>query len=193
MKSIVLTVFVFFLSLISCKDSNQSSFIYWEDMTKTEQERVLCSSKICKNAVKYYQGTFRVSDDKLTEKFLTRISSAGNSNQEKAFYFHIFNQICLKSDASLSEILGEYCMKFILRMPKITLSYFQRNVKIEKVYSLFLGSEFFFIEEGSSDLRYSYEDFKQILESKVKKNQKYKKSLLMFYKDLESAMKEMNE
>ena len=82
-------------------------------------------------------------------------------------------------------------MKFILRMPKITLSYFQRNAKIEKVYSSLLGYELFFKEEGTSDLRYNYEDFKQILESKVKKNQKYKKTLLMFYKDLESVMKEM--
>jgi hypothetical protein len=96
-------------------------------MTKTEQDGILHSPTICKNAVRYYLKSFRTTDDKLTEELLNKITSNGDSNQEMVFYFYVFNQICLDSDSSLSDILGEYCMKFVLINPEFTLLYFKKK------------------------------------------------------------------
>ena len=76
------SVFISFLRVDSCRGANQSSFIYWEDMTKTEQDNILHSPTICKNAVRYYLKSFRATDDKLTEELLNKITSNDNSNQE---------------------------------------------------------------------------------------------------------------
>ena len=107
MKGIVLTLFISLLSLVGCKGSNQSGFTYWEDISKTEQESILQSPTICKNAVQYYQGSFKVSDNKLTDDFLNKITSGKNTRQETLFYFYIFNQICLNAYGGVGDILGD--------------------------------------------------------------------------------------
>jgi len=192
MKGIVLTLFISLLSLVGCKGSNQSGFTYWEDISKTEQESILQSPTICKNAVQYYQGSFKVSDNKLTDDFLNKITSGKNTRQETLFYFYIFNQICLNADGVVSDILGEYCMKVMLSNPPFLLSYFQRNVKLEKKYAELVGYELYFKEDGTSDIEYNYKDFKQVIETKIKNDQQYKKILLQFYRDVEVVMKNMN-
>ena len=176
MKGIVLTLFISLLSLVGCKGSNQSGFTYWEDISKTEQESILQSPTICKNAVQYYQGSFKVSDNKLTDDFLNKITSGINTRQETLFYFYIFNQICLKADGVVSDILGEYCMKVMLSNPPFLLSYFQRNVKLEKKYAELVGYELYFKEDGTSDIEYNYKDFKQVIETRIKNDQQYKKN-----------------
>lgn len=192
MKGIILIVFISFLSVDSCRGANQSSFIYWEDMTKTEQDNILHSPTICKNAVRYYLKSFRATDDKLTEELLNKITSNDNSNQEMIFYFHIFNQICLGSDSSLSEILGKYCMKFVLINPEFTLLYFKKNPKVEKIYAELMGTEFYFKEDGTSDIEYNYKDFKKPIETRIKNNPEYKEITSLFYHDIEIAMKRMD-
>lgn len=192
MKGIILTIFVSFLSVVGCKGSNQSGFIYWEDMTKTEQDNILHSPTICKNAVKYYLKSFKATDNKSTEELLNKITSNNNSNKETIFYFYVFNQICLKSDGALSEILGGYCMKFMLINPKFTLMYFKKYPKVEKKYAELMGSELYFKEDGTSDIEYNYKGFKKAIEAKIKSDPKYKEILSVFYQDIEVVMKNMN-
>lgn len=192
MKDIVLILFISLVSIVSCKGLNQSSFIYWEDMTKTEQDNILHSPTIYKNAVKYYLGAFKATDNKATEELLNKITSNDIPNREAIFYFYVFNQICLKSDGALSEILGGYCMTLMLMNPKFTLLYFKKNSKVEKKYAELMGYELFFKEEGTSDIEYNYKDFKKAIETKIKNDQKYKEILSIFYKDIEVVMKNMN-
>ncbi|MDP4240689.1 MAG: hypothetical protein Q8904_14595 [Bacteroidota bacterium] len=196
MKNIILITFLLILCTVNCKagsqqkDSNKSA--YWEDLTKIEQESILHSPQIDKNAIKYYHGSFKATDNQSTESLLNKIISEKNPTKETVFYFHILNQICLKSDGALSEILGKYCMKFLLRNPVLVLRYFQQNKKVEKIYGEFIGSELYFKEEGTSDIEYNYKDFKRIVEAKTNGNKEFKKTLVEFYGIIESAMKNMN-
>lgn len=196
MKNIILITFLLILCTVNCKaasqqkDSNKST--YWEDLTKVEQESILHSPQIDKNAIKYYHGSLKATDNQSTENLLNKIISEKNSTKETIFYFYILNQICLKSDGALSEILGGYCMKFLLRNPALVLRYFQRNKKVEKIYGEFIGSELYFKEEGTSDIEYNYKDFKRIVEAKINGNKEFKKTLVEFYGIIELAMKNMN-
>jgi hypothetical protein len=192
MKGITLVALVFFISFIDCKGSNESGFIYWEDLNKTQQESILFSPTIYKNAIKYYQGSLKIADNKATVELLDKITSDKNISQEMVFYFYIFNQICLESDGSLSEILGKYCMKYILINPKFVFSYFRRNKNIEKKYAELMGYEFYFKEEGTSDIEYTYKDFKKIIEAKIGKDQNYKSIWKEFCNEVENAMKNMD-
>lgn len=195
MKNILIT-FLLILCTVNCKAASQqknyNKNAYWEDLTKTEQESILHSPQIDKNAIKYYQGSFKATDNQSTENLLNKIISEKNPTKETVFYFYILNQICLKSDGVLSEILGKYCMKFLLRNPELVLRYFQRNKKVEKIYGEFIGSELYFKEEGTTDIEYNYKDFKRIVEVKAKDNKEFKKTLVEFYSIIESAMKNMN-
>jgi hypothetical protein len=192
MKNIILVGFIFLLCVANCKSLNQGGIIYWEDLTKTEQENILHSLSIYENAVKYYQGIFKVTDNNSTEELLKKITSDKNTSLETIFYFYIFNQICLKSDGALSETLGEYCMKFMLIDPKFVLPYFQRNKNVEKKYAELMGYEFYFKEEGISDMEYTYNEFKKIIESKIGNNQNYKNIFNDFCNKIEIGMKNMD-
>ena len=192
MKGIILTLFISFLSVVGCQRSNKSGFKFWEELPKIDQERILHSPIIYKNAKEYYYGHFNVTDNKLTEDFLNKITSIKNLPQERVFYFYIFNQICLKADGVVSDILGEYCMKVMLSNPQSLLSYFRRNVQLEKKYAELMGYELYFKEGGTSDIEYNYKDFKKEIEIKIKNDQNYKEILLKFYRDIETVMKNMN-
>jgi hypothetical protein len=195
MKNIILIAFLSVLCA-NCKASNQpkncNENIYWENMTKSEQENILRSSQMDKNAIKCYQGNFRTTDNHSTRNLLDKIISEKNSTKETVFYFYVFNQICLKSDGALSEILGNYCMKFLLRNPVLVLRYFQQNKETEKKYGELIGSELYFKEEGTSDIEYNYKDFKRIIEAEIKNNAECQKTLAEFYHIIESSMKNMN-
>lgn len=196
MKSIILITFLLILCTVNCKAASQqkncNKNAYWEDLTKTEQESILHSPQIDKNAIKYYCGSFKATENQSTENLLNKIISEKNPAKETLFYFYIFNQICLKSDGALSEILGGYCMKILLKKPVLVLRYFQRNKKVEKIYGEFIGSELYFKEEGTSDIEYNYKDFKRIIEVKTNGNKEFKKTLVEFYSIIESGMKNMN-
>lgn len=169
-----------------------SGYIYWEDMNKSLQENILNSPATHKIAVDFYLGSFIISDNDSTIKLLNKITSKNSHSQENIFYFYVFNKICLKSDGALSEMLGAYCLKFILNNPELTLSYFKRNPEIEKLYAMFIGYELYFKEEETSDIEYNYEEFKNAIEIKTKNVPNYKETLLTFYNDIELVMKNMN-
>jgi len=192
MKYIILATFVSILCVVNCRGANQSGIVYWEDMTKVEQERILHLPSIYKNAVKYYQGRFSATDNQSTENLLDTIVSEKISTKETVFYFYVLNQICLKSDGALSEILGEYCLKFLLRNPVLVLRYFQRNNTVKKIYGEFIGYELYFKEKGTSDIEYNYKDFRRIIEAEIKNNAEFQKTLAEFYLIIESSMKNMN-
>ena len=83
-------------------------------------------------------------------------------------------------------------MKFLLRNHALVLRYFQQNKKVEKVYGEFIGYEFYFKEEGTSDIEYNYKDFKRIIDIKINGNKELENILVKFYSIIESAIKNMD-
>jgi hypothetical protein len=55
-----------------------------------------------------------------------------------------------------------------------------------------MGTEFYFKEDGTSDIEYNYKDFKKSIETRIKNNPEYKEITSLFYHDIEIAMKRMD-
>lgn len=59
-------------------------------------------------------------------------------------------------------------------------------------YATFLGYELYFRGKGTSEIQYSYADFKKIVLNKLNNKEKYTTVLKIFYKEIEVKMKNMD-
>lgn len=188
---------IFALSLISCASRSNTlnetcidkKFIYWEDLSSREKDSVLNTFKIEKDAIDYYYGKFTLSDNDETMRLLESITSNNEQKEITNFYFYIFNQICLKADGAISEIVGKYCQKVIVNNPLYAINYFKRNKKILEIYANLIGYELYFKEEGTSDIEYDFKDFKKLIEEKVIPKEQYSEILTEFFERIEISMK----
>jgi hypothetical protein len=161
-------------------------FLYWDNLPNNEQIELLQSDKIYKEAYDFYNGKLKVSDNNATIILLDSISLLSKDTKMKAFYFYLFNQVCLKSDEVLSEILGTYCQKVILSDIEYTMYYLKNNSNVSSQYIQLLGSEFYFKDNGTSDMQYNFNDFKRIVDSKLSyKKEEYYLFLSDFYKNIQ--------
>lgn len=195
MKKLLLILFLVFFS-VSCESSNQprscKENLYWENLSNVQKKAVLDSSEIDKYALSYYKGCFKPSDDSLTLNLLEELTNGRISCHAKAFYFHLFNQICMKADGALSEMLGVYCQRLMLSNSVYVLGYFQRNTNVEQIYANLIGYELYFKEEGTSTIKYNYADFKRILSKGIGEDKVYEKILNDFFHLINVAMKNMD-
>lgn len=194
--------FIFTLSLIllSCTQNNgtcinnsftDSTFIYWETLNENQRNDILNSKNINKEAIEFYKGNFKIGDNTRTTALLEILTSISDKEKTAPFYFFLFNQICIKSDGALSEILGDYCQKMVLSSPSYVVNYFMSNEDILKKYAEYLGYELYFKEEGTSTLEYDYSDFKKMLSNKIENEKKYGTVLKLFYEEIEKSIKNM--
>jgi hypothetical protein len=185
------------LSLISCtaksnttnSDCIDERFIYWEDLTSNEKDNILNTFEIEKNAINYYNGKFTISDNDETTRLLEIITSNTERQEIVSFYFYIFNQMCLKADGAISEIIGKYCQRIIINDPLYAINYFIGNKKILETYANLIGYELYFKEEGTSDIEYNFNDFKRIIGGKAIPKEKYSEILTEFFERIEISMK----
>lgn len=181
-KSLLLAFICFFMT---------DSFIYWKKIPYDEQIELLQSNRICKDAYDLYKGNFKVCDNTRTEILLDSLSLLSTDIKIKALYFYLFNQICLEADGALSEMLGRYCQKVILSDIEYILYYLKNNRGIFIKYSQLLGHEFYFKENGTSDMQYNFRDFKRIINNKLGCKKEYDLFLSDFYKNIQCIMHEM--
>jgi hypothetical protein len=188
---------VFVLSLISFTTNSNTlnsgcsdeEFIYWEDLNSSEKENILKSFEFEKNAVDYYNCRFTPSDNNETMSLLETITSIPAQEDVAKFYFYIFNQICLKADGALSEIIGKYCQKVIINKPLYVINYFKRKQNTLETYASLIGYELYFKEEGTSDIEYNFKDFKKFIEERATPKEEYSLILTEFFKRIEIAMR----
>jgi hypothetical protein len=88
-------------------------------------------------------------------------------------------------------MLGSYCQKIILSDIEYVLHYLKQNKTLSKKYTQLLGAELYFKENGSSDMQYSYNDFKKIIDKTLSCNREYKEFLASFYNDIHIVMNGM--
>lgn len=183
------------MSFFTCVGNNQKSntaehpkYFYWEDMTDIAKDSVLSSTSINENVLKFYRNQQLISDNKFTYSLIDSIVNWHNNSRE--LYFYLFNKICNSSDGAVSEILGIHCLNIILNDPNYVLNYFRRDKNIERLYAQLIGSEFYFKEEGTSIIKYNYEEFKKIINNKINDDNKSIKE--EFYNFIEQTMTEMN-
>lgn len=196
----ILYLLIIVLSYFSCISLCQSTyemkqdtvFLYWDDLTITKKESILLSVKTDTLALKYYESGFHKLNIMDIEKLLENIISGDKKNKDIAFYFCILNQLSINSDGEVSEILGKYCLKFLLDNPDYVLNYFISHRKVQAIYANFIGDELYFKEKGLSTIEYNYVDFKHIMESKIVLKEKYKNVLYEFFSNIQKSMEKLN-
>ena len=171
---------------------SDTTFVYWENLTENQRNVILNSENVSKEAIEFYKGKLKIGDNGQTTALLNKLTSASNKDEMAPFYFFLFNQVCIKADGALSEMLGDYCQKIVLSSPAYVVNYFSRNESILKKYAQYLGYELYFKEEGTSTIKYSYSDFKKILSEKLTNTEQYKDVITLFYNEIDRAMKNMD-
>ncbi|MDP4183616.1 MAG: hypothetical protein Q8862_00455 [Bacteroidota bacterium] len=172
---------------------------YWEDMSKIEKNRVLYNKLINKYILKIYQGKYDIAKDEHEDRviFLLKTLTENKNDSLKAFYFFVFNQVCINSDGYFSEMLGDYCMIIVLNNSKYMFDFFTKNIehkdfKLLNLYSNFIGSELYFAKKGISESKYDYTSFKNRLnKSSLNFSNKEKRTLELFWKKVDKAMRNM--
>lgn len=168
------------------------TFVYWENLKENQKNDILNSCNISKDVLEFYKGNLNIGDNSQTVKLLNRLSSISDKEKATPLYFYLFNQICIKADGSLSEILGNYCQKIVLSFPSYVVVYLGKNEGILKKYAQYLGYELYFKEEGTSMIEYSYSDFKKMLSEKAIRTKQYSEALTLFYHEIEQIMNKMD-
>ncbi|WP_372933391.1 hypothetical protein [Mariniphaga sediminis] len=191
MKSFLISLIATIVFSISVNGQTK----FWEDLScsqKTDIVRV-CQSESVK---KFYDGDFVLSDDEKTEKLLNELVTSNDTILPLSFY--LFNKISIESDGALSEMAGEYYIEFLARHPKYILSYFtkERELSINKPlwrnYAQSVGYELYFKKKGTSDIKYNYQSFKEILIASSKGNKENEETFRIFWQLVDETIKNMD-
>jgi hypothetical protein len=189
----VMTFLLFLVLLLNCQTGThqtQKEPIYWEEFNESKKEEILELSSTNELVRRYYKGSYKVSDDDTITILLdTLVNIRG---EQAALYFFLFNNICDKADGAVAELLGGFCQDIILKSPVYVFSYLSDNELLLKKYAMHLGYELYFYEEGTSSLRYSYSEFKKLMEEELKEEKHLKEALNMFFAEIEKTMQKMD-
>jgi len=189
--------FLLFLTaiILFCISSNEQ-MKYWEDFNCKQKEDMLnvCKSELIKNL--YSKKFILSSDNDNIHKLLKELVTSSDTILPLSFY--LFNKICIKSDGALAEIVGKYCVELFVRHPRYIMTYFTKektsNIKkpLIKVYAMFVGSELYFERKGTSDLKYNYQSFKEILLSASKGNKENEETFKVFWQLVDETIQNMD-
>ena len=139
----------------------------------------------------YCNKRLNITDNNKTIEFLEMISQ----KNDKFFplYFRVFNNIIENSDGAVSELMGPYCLDFVINYPNDVLQHFKNNSYDLYIYSMFLGAEFYFKSRRTSNIKYDFNEFKKYINTKIDSTNIDLKSITqMFYVKIDSFMLEMD-
>jgi hypothetical protein len=143
------------------------------------------------SVLSYCRGKFQITVDDRTVEFLDMLSQKNDKYFQ--LYYSVFNNILSNSDGAVGELMGPYCFKFVINYPNEVLKDFISDKRHLHLYSMSLGAEFFFKTEGTSDLKYNFEDFKKYLVEKLDSNNfEIKKITDLFFTMIDSTIFEMD-
>jgi hypothetical protein len=184
----------FFIGVLGCASTHgQFTYRYWEDMTENQKNDVVNDANTSRIAMQYFENKFKFTDDGKSEALLdTLISRSNLDTRGLAFYFFLFNRICLTSDGATSEILGSYCEKMLIEHPGYVTYYFSLNDAVMSRYADLLGAELYFKQENKSQIRYGYDELKSKLTVSIGNDKTLMATLQRFLQRVDLAMKKMN-
>lgn len=188
-------IFLFFFTAIFHFISSDGQTKYWEDLSCSQKSEILGS---CKSVTikRFYEGQFSPTDDDKTLQLIKELVSSNDTVLPLSFY--LFNKICANSDGALSEMVEEFCAKFLADHPLYILSYFtkerllNKNQNIIETYAMFVGVELYMQRKGISKFKYSYQVFKEILLSASKDNKENEETFRIFWQLVDKTIKNMN-
>jgi hypothetical protein len=174
--------------------------IYWEQVSDSVKNETIASSEVDINAVNYYKENFQFTDDERSLRLLKVLISEPENENIKALYFYLFNRICIRGDGAATEGLGNSCQKIMINDPVYVLNYFSSHNIIMKSYAELLGYELYCKEKKISDIKYNFNDFKKIINDKLKSDANLnsafsyilKKTFNIFNSEIEKVIKSMD-
>ena len=118
----VLVLLTFLWGIMSFPVSSNCINKFWEDFNSTEKKLFLNGDDLSKDAVSYLQNHFTFNNLERTEYLIIEIISADSSTIPP--YHFIFNDMCLKSDSALSELLSAYILDYFKAHTAYIVNYF---------------------------------------------------------------------
>ncbi len=179
-------ILVFFIAPTNLLLGQEAAFI-----DSTQIKKFIENPDLNKIVKDFYLGRLNVSDNDETFELLELITS--KNEDFFPIYFNTLNKIVQVADGALAEIMSEYCLEMIFNYPVQTFNYFATDQDMLLEYSRFLGYEFYFKKEGTSDLKMNFNEFKSYLKTKLDlENETINKAYNDFLTEAEITMNEMN-
>jgi len=172
--------------------ANLQTYVYWEDMSDMEKNDLLKQSDIDSMVLVYYEGKYKLTDDSITMNLLDSLGRIKEKDYRRPFYFFVMNRIYKESDGAVAEMLGNSCQDFMINNPLYVLVFFQKDKQMLELYAQILGYELYFKEQGTSDIKYQYTDFKKLIEESASKEPQCKEVSSIFFSAIETVMKKMD-
>jgi hypothetical protein len=190
MKALLILFFIILFNL-SCA----GQVYYWEDYNFSQKNKILssCESKLIRE---FYEDKFVPRDDENTQKLLREMVNSNDSIFALSFF--LLNKLCNKSDGSLSEMVGKYCIETLVRHPAYVLNYFYKEKSFNvfnpvwKKYAVSTGYELYFKKQGTSNLSYTYDDINNILIKASKGDKEKEETYKIFWKIVNETINKMD-
>jgi len=164
------------ITLTDCdspKIRNFKDTAYWENLSSEKKEEVANIVKKSKNIVaSYVQNTFTVGDDNQTDSLLSVLSKLPSNGEIKCLYFHLFNDIAIKSDGALAEMIGEYVKPMLLSDVDYVLTYIMNHKEYYTLYTSMLAENLYIKGNDYSDSIRLYNQFRLEFTTKPITNRK---------------------
>ena len=145
------------LFAIICGSSN--GYLYWEDVDKEIQNKVIDNPEINRDIKNLYLGKISLRDDDKSLLILENLSSLPENDTIRAFYFEVFNRQCRLADGAVAESLSDFCYKLVKESPCYTLEYFKRDKAIMNLYASMIGETLYFAKK--------VDDYSSILDERI--------------------------
>ena len=138
-----------FLLLLISLLASPSSFLYWEDMTENQQQKILNSSELPSIVKEFVNSPWKVSDDEKSLSLLTELTSDCKGPEIRALFFYQFNSILTKTDGALRVVTPNYVMSLVEKHPEYVFKYLQSHDELYDCYILELAFYFSFNTDTS--------------------------------------------
>lgn len=103
------------VGLYCISGSPQFKSIYWENMPETEKAATIELMRHDNNMIsRYLNNEFVIGDNDCTMVLLAEISDLRKSDNIKAYYFDLYNNICIDADGAIAEMASCYVWTTII-------------------------------------------------------------------------------
>lgn len=161
--------------------------IYWNDLSREEQQEIVVASYVPSNVRSYYYRTEKPSDDKATFDVLKTVTTISPPWQKRALYLHTFVRIMNAADGALGEPMGGYCLKILKSDPEYVMYYLNENEADRKHFAEYIASDFY----QESDPGAALGGFRKWLSEKFAGNPDLGQTVGDFRDEVEFALSQM--
>ncbi len=130
--------------LIVILSAIQSTQIYWEDLSRAEQNLTITNIKSENSIVSLYVKNRCIIDDgEQIDSLLKVLTKLPKNDNNKCLYFHLFNDIAIKSDGAVAEMVCEYIEPLLLSDVDYVLPYIMNHKEYYSLYTSMLAANLY--------------------------------------------------